>query len=247
MSILESCNSKKCAKITDIGRIRQLNEDSLHCGDNLWVVADGMGGHACGDVASQLAIQVIVDEFTQSANLVDAIAQAHDKVLEAGQKADGQKGMGTTVVALTCVDDEFEIAWVGDSRAYLWQPEQQSLAALTTDHSLVAGMVQKGIISQKQARLHPQRNMITRCLGSKKTTTFEVDKCRGLWQPEQQILLCSDGLSDEICESQMVEFLIKTGSKGDKLEQMVDAAKEAGGRDNISAILIDSPVANTTK
>ena len=242
MSILESNINKQCAKITDIGRIRKLNEDSLHCGDNLWVVADGMGGHACGDVASQLAIKVIVDQFTKSANLVNAIELAHEKVLEAGQKGEGQKGMGTTVVALTCVNDEFEIAWVGDSRAYLWQPQQQNLAALTTDHSLVAGMVQKGIISEKQARLHPQRNMITRCLGSKKTATFEVDKCQGLWQPDQQILLCSDGLSDEICESQMVELLLKAGSKGDKLEQMVDAAKDAGGRDNISAILIDSPV-----
>jgi serine/threonine protein phosphatase PrpC len=236
-------SQQRYADITDTGCVRKLNEDTVFSSDNLWLVADGMGGHACGDVASQLAAQTIVSEFSKSGCLREAIETAHAKVLEEGRNRQGQKGMGTTVVALFCDNnDEFEVAWVGDSRAYLWQANIYTLTPLTTDHSLVATMVSNGQLSAEQAKRHPKRHMITRCLGSKDSNAFDVDICQGAWQPKQKILLCSDGLSDAVSDEQISAFLEQQGSNDHKLELLLNAAKEAGGKDNISAILIDSPL-----
>ena len=228
--------------ISDVGCVRQLNEDTVYCSDNLWLVADGMGGHARGDVASQLAVATIVSEFFQNGKLVEAIEAAHARVLDVGRNSPDKKGMGTTVVAMSCYGTEYEVAWVGDSRAYLWQTGSDQLTPLTLDHSLVAGLVQSGIINAAQAKIHPQRNMITRCLGSKESTSFKVDSCHGVWQPKQHILLCSDGLTDELSEATITDLLCQGGGHEHILGQLVSAAKKAGGKDNISAILIDSPV-----
>ena len=229
------------ADITDTGCSRKVNEDTVFCSDNLWMVADGIGGHASGEVASELAVTTIVVEFTRNRSLVAAIKAAHAKVLEAGRKSATHYGMGTTVVAMSSFDDTFEIAWMGDSRAYLWQADGASLSPLTSDHTLTEGLIKSGIISAEQAKAHPQRHMLTRCVGANMGQDTKAEIRRGQWQPGQQILLCSDGLTNEISEAQIAAYLRQNCSNEDKLKKMVNAAKAAGGKDNISAILVDSP------
>jgi protein phosphatase len=241
-TMVKTYGRQQYAQLTDVGCVRQLNEDTVYCSDNLWLIADGMGGHACGDVASQLATRTIVSEFCRNGRLISAIEVAHSTVLEVGRPSPEKQGMGTTIVAMCFHGDEFEIAWVGDSRAYLWQPTDNQLTPLTTDHSLVEDLVQSGVINSLQAKIHPQRNMITRCLGSKDTASFKVDKSQGLWLPQAQVLLCSDGLTDEISETKIVELLQQGNGHEHTLSLLVDAAKEAGGKDNISVILVDSPL-----
>ena len=152
------------AGISDVGQKRERNEDSLFYDDKmgLYVVADGMGGQEAGEVASAIAVQTICEAIKQQASLTEAIERAHTAIGEASPELGGA-GMGTTVVALLTRDNDYEIAWVGDSRAYLWNLRQ--LKRLTRDHSMVQEMVDAGAISAEEADQHPQRNIITQSLG----------------------------------------------------------------------------------
>ncbi|TQV73059.1 serine/threonine-protein phosphatase [Aliikangiella marina] len=230
------------AHITDVGCVRELNEDTLYCDDRLWLVADGMGGHACGEVASQLAAETISNEFSKSGQLPKAIEAAHQKIVEAAESGNGQFGMGTTVVALTSNNVNYQVSWVGDSRAYLWDKNKQQLTQLSEDHSLMVRLLKSGLISAEDAKNHPQRHMITQCLGSVEIENVLVDNYFGSWQAGQQILLCSDGLSDDVSEAAMVDILQLEISSQEKLAKLTDIAKNLGGRDNISIVLVDSPV-----
>jgi protein phosphatase len=232
---------------SDVGCVRDLNEDSLFCGDNFWLVADGMGGHACGEVASQLAVETLVDEFDKTGDISESIQTAHRAILLEAQNNPNQAGMGTTVVCLSSFDDEYEIAWVGDSRAYLWDSETKQLSQLSEDHSLVVRLQKSGLITAEDARKHPQKHMITQCLGSKEMKQLDVDTYHNQWQPKQQVLLCSDGLTDEVEDSVIEGILAQEKSNQEKVEALIDSAKQAGGRDNISIILIDSPVTKKSR
>jgi len=229
------------AQITDVGCVRELNEDSLYCNNKLWLVADGMGGHACGEVASQLAAQEIALQYAESGSLTDAIQFAHTRIIESGEQGIGQTGMGTTVVALVVNDKGYEIAWVGDSRAYLWDKKRQKLTQLSEDHSLIVRLIKSGLISVADAKNHPQRHMITQCLGSLEIGDLQIDQYFAQWKVNQQILLCSDGLTDEISDEEIANVLAFDESNELILERLVKKAKQAGGKDNISLILIDSP------
>lgn len=137
--------------VTDVGNARELNEDSLFCSDNLWLVAGcwllvADGGHACGEVASRLAAKIIAEEYQRTANLVKAIEAAHHQIVEAGNKGQGQLGMGTTVVAAASRASAYEVAWVGDSRAYLWEQNNRPLRQVSEDHSLVTPLVKLGLV-----------------------------------------------------------------------------------------------------
>jgi len=235
-------NKIQYAQITDVGCVRELNEDTLFCNEELWLVADGMGGHACGEVASQLAAQTIAEEFSRSKKLPEAIEAAHKRIIDAAKSGNGQFGMGTTVVAVTSDDSEYQVSWVGDSRAYLWDSHRSRLTQLSEDHSLMVRLIKSGLISAEDAKVHPQRHMITQCLGSVEIEDISVDSQFGKWQAGQQILLCSDGLSDDVTEQQMASILQQKVSNQEKLAQLTDAAKKLGGKDNISIVLIDSPV-----
>ncbi|MET1256599.1 PP2C family protein-serine/threonine phosphatase [Aliikangiella maris] len=232
----------KYAYATDVGCVRELNEDSLFCSNNLWLVADGMGGHACGEIASQIAAETIAREFMGSGDLVRAIELAHSNILAASNDKVNQQGMGTTVVALTCKQNEYFVAWVGDSRAYLWDHCRSRLTQLTEDHSLIVRLVKSGLISVEEAQKHPQRHMITQCLGSVEIEQIKIDVNQDVWQANQQILLCSDGLSDELSDQEIARILKTHTDKLDKINALIEAAKSAGGRDNISVVLIDSPI-----
>ncbi|WP_444997282.1 Stp1/IreP family PP2C-type Ser/Thr phosphatase [Aliikangiella sp. IMCC44359] len=237
-------NNKRYAQATDVGCVRELNEDSLFCNENLWLVADGMGGHACGEVASGIATETIAREFMRTGDLVVAIERAHHNILDASKSKASQQGMGTTVVALTGDSEKYFVAWVGDSRAYLWDHARSRLAQISEDHSLIVRLVKSGLISAEEAQKHPQRHMITQCLGSVEIEQVNVDSYQDNWQANQQILLCSDGLTDELSDSDIAQILKNNTSKQTKLERLVEAAKKAGGKDNISVVLVDSPVAD---
>ncbi len=233
-------------QITDVGCVRELNEDSLYSSQNLWIVADGMGGHACGEVASQIAVEVISTDFAQNGALDQAVQRAHEAIIRAGSMDSGQTGMGTTVVAVYSKENAYEVAWVGDSRVYLWDKLKNQLKQITEDHSLVVRLVKSGLLSEAEAKTHPQRHMITQCLGSVEIKKLQVDVIREQWKPGQQLLLCSDGLSDDVSEDSIAEILRQQNSNKEKCENLVEAAKQAGGKDNISIILIDSPVSTNT-
>lgn len=229
--------------VTDVGCVRSLNEDSVFSGENLWLVADGMGGHVCGEIASELASLVIPREFSENGDLSAAIQQAHEEIIMAGKLGRGESGMGTTVVALSSNLSEYQVAWVGDSRAYLWDPlNGNRLTQLSEDHSLIVRLLNSGLITPEEAKNHPQRHMITQCLGSVELDKVQVDLIYGHWHSQQQILLTSDGLTDGVSDAEIAAILRQPLSSQEKLTLLVAAAKEAGGKDNISLVLVDAPI-----
>ncbi len=239
MTMAKSPKSRAAA-VCDTGCVRAHNEDAIYCGDDLWLIADGMGGHARGEVASRLAIEAVVQNFSANGDLLYAIEQAQKQIRSACEFSVDSRFMGTTIVALCCRGLSYEIAWVGDSRAYLWDVENQTLSQLTQDHSLVSDMVTKGLLTDEQAMSHPKRHVLTRCLGSHRLGNTDIGHIQRIWQPQQQILLCSDGLSDALSAAQLALVFTAQKDKPSLLQTMLDLVKTAGGDDNISAILIDA-------
>jgi len=232
------------AQLTDVGCLRDLNEDSIYSESGLWLLADGMGGHACGEVASALAIQEVRSSTSEGLSLDFAIQTSHQKIIDAGNSDSARAGMGTTIVALTSDDSNYQLAWVGDSRAYLWDKTQGSLTQISEDHSLMVRLINAGLISEQDALTHPQRHMITQCLGSVEIEQVKVDLLNNEWEYQQQILLCSDGLTDEVSERKIAEIMAAEINLDDKCLKLIESAKNNGGRDNISIIIIDSPIKN---
>ena len=240
----EQISEKRCefVEASDVGCVRELNEDSVHSEDGLWIVADGMGGHACGEVASAMAIEAISLGFSEQNSLADVIQTAHQKIVDSGQEDIARAGMGTTVVAMTCDQSHYKVAWVGDSRAYLWDKRLSKLTQLSEDHSLMVRLINAGLITKQDALTHPQRHMITQCLGSTEIQSVTVDQIEGDWDTGQQIILCSDGLTDEVSDRMISEVMASHMSIKEKTATLINSAKNAGGRDNISLIIVDSPV-----
>jgi len=230
------------AQATDVGCVRELNEDSIFSQSGLWLLADGMGGHACGEVASAMAIQQISEGFDNHGSLDNAIQAAHKQIIKAGLDDIAQSGMGTTIVAMVGDKLHFQIAWVGDSRAYLWDDRLTKLTQISEDHSLMVRLVNAGLITAEDAENHPQRHMITQCLGSTEIEQVKVDTIQRDWDSGQQILLCSDGLTDEVPDRLIAEIMGAQLSLQEKATALVKTAKQAGGRDNVSLIIVESPV-----
>lgn len=226
------------SQATHVGLLRENNEDAILSNPKigLWLVADGMGGHAAGEVASDIAKTVIEQEVLSGRNLASAINTAHQSVLQAAANGEGRYGMGSTVVALKSNGNEVEIAWVGDSRAYLWA--SGSLQALTTDHSYVQMLYQSGLISASEMYAHPEKNVITQCLGSTELETLNVDTINRRWQPRDWVLLCSDGLTDGVTDDEICALLSAAVDPEQAVQSLVRAALEKGGRDNISVIVV---------
>jgi PPM family protein phosphatase len=242
MTELNSENRFNYAAATDVGCVRELNEDAIYSEDGFWIVADGMGGHACGEVASAMAIEVISADYSEHGSLENAIQSAHLKIVESGTENIARSGMGTTVVAMTSSGANYHIAWVGDSRAYLWDQRLDKLIQLSEDHSLMVRLINAGLISKQDALTHPQRHMITQCLGSTEIQSVTVDQFDGEWDRQQQIILCSDGLTDEVSDRMIGQVMASDMNTQEKTTTLIKQAKQAGGRDNISLIIIDSPV-----
>lgn len=230
------------------GCVREHNEDALLCAPELglWAVADGMGGHQSGEVASAVAVATLREGVAAGQSLDNAVQAAHEAVLAAASGS----GMGTTLVAVKFDGVAFDLAWAGDSRAY--RVSAGRIVRLSHDHSLVQALVDAGQLSPKRARRHPQRNVVTQCLGQEHQA-LEVGLARGRLAPGELLLLCSDGLSGELEDRQIQAQCARAGSLDELVTRLLGQACDAGGRDNISCIVIKlaspetSAVANRSK
>jgi PPM family protein phosphatase len=229
--------------VTDPGRVRQNNEDALLVGDGgdetLFVVADGVGGFEAGEVASSIAIDVLRD-LGPDDTFEAAIEEANRRILAAGRGDDRLSGMSTTVVAArfggTRREPVVEIAHVGDSRAYLFRDGE--LKPVTEDHSLVAELVRSGDLTRDQAFEHPQKNLITRALGT--DDGVEVDTSVLPVEVGDRFVLCSDGLTDMVREDGVKEILARHPEDPETAaRELLSAALEAGGNDNITVVVVD--------
>ena len=218
---------------TDIGRVREKNEDSYLVEEPLFAVADGMGGHKGGDVASQLALETIEGEPT--ADLAQRLRDANAAVFERSQADRSVTGMGTTVTAVVVEGTSALFAHVGDSRAYLLRAGD--LRQLTDDHTLVARMVKSGEITEAEADVHPHRSVLTRALGTEPDVI--VDEFDVALTDGDSLLLCSDGLTGMVTEEQIVAILSAAPDPQDAANRLVRAANRAGGVDNITVVVID--------
>ncbi len=237
--------------LTDVGCVRASNEDSMGLFHdlNLFVVADGMGGHAAGEVASKMAIEQIKAYFTTSSTgngtsqdshlsnedkLLNAIAHANHQIFLSGSENASLNGMGTTVVALFSTDEESVIGFVGDSRLYLMQ--NGSLEQLTRDHSMVNDYVQKGLITAEAAEHHPQKHVLSRAMGTSPEVEVETFTRKPI--VGDTYLLCSDGLSNKLSASEMYTILKQSDNIHDASKQLVQSAIQKGGEDNITVLLV---------
>lgn len=228
------------AALTDVGRVRAHNEDALLCCAplNLWAVADGMGGHQRGEVASALALQELRRQVRHGATLPAAIGAAHAAILTEAATEAGSQGMGTTLVAVRFSAADFQLAWVGDSRAY--RIGAGRIEQLSRDHSWVQLMVDAGRLSSAEARQHPRRNQVTHCLGQTDGEP-QIDSLSGQLEPGELLLLCSDGLSGELDDDEILRLCSTAPTLEALVATLVEAAREHGGRDNISCIVLGRP------
>ena len=223
---------------TDIGCLRDHNEDSLVVTPPLFAVADGMGGHAAGEVASEIAVRVLSElapEHPDVEALGRAIEEANRAVIQAAREGRGRQGMGTTMTAAMLEGERLVIAQVGDSRAYLLH--QGKLQQLTRDHSLMADMIEAGQLTPEEARTHPQRSVITRALGSDAhlhPDIYEINVETG-----DRLLICSDGLSGMIFDDQIENTLRRVQDPQRCASQLVNEAIAADGHDNVTVIVAD--------
>ena len=231
---------------SDAGQLRSQNEDNQFAGPGLFVVADGMGGHLAGEVASEMAVTQLSERLPDSTehtldDLVQAIDDANTDIYEGSVTNPDQAGMGTTVTAIAVVADPhdgeaFGVANVGDSRGYVMRHGR--LRQITIDHSFVQELVAEGAITRDEARVHPRRNIVTRALGIEpmvRVDSWTMPIIRG-----DRFVLCSDGLVDEITDQHITEILATHQDDPDAAAQaLVDAANEAGGRDNVTVVVVD--------
>lgn len=228
---------------TDIGKVRQGNEDSyIFHPPQLFAVADGMGGHAAGEIASSIAVEVcrayVTAHMPDTSNpqevLLEAIQQANHKVYEASREQAGHSGMGTTLTAIWLADDQVYWAHVGDSRLYIWR--ENGLEQITSDHSLVWELFSSGSITHDEMHSHPQRNLLTRAVGTEATVRIDSGVCR--WTAGEGLLLCSDGLTTMLDDQQLNRLLADNQQLGTEhtAATLLAAANAAGGLDNITLL-----------
>jgi|GEM_PF-710680 len=234
---------------SDVGKVREINEDSLYVNSEggLFIVADGMGGHEGGEVASKMAVDIISEALKEGipadamkeevfALILQALFKANDEIRIKGEEDPLLRGMGTTIVLALCQGDEVYVAHVGDSRAYLIK--EKSIKRLTEDHSVVAQMVKAGNISREEAKTHKFRHMLSQALG---TSTYLAPDIQVFnWEKGDYILLCTDGLTDMLEDQELLSTVLEC-SKGEPeegCEMLVDLANKKGGRDNSTVILL---------
>lgn len=225
---------------TDVGRVREGNEDSYFVDADLFAVADGMGGHAAGDVASATAVEVIQQRRGEidprdPDSLAAIIREANRAIWEKSANDPSLRGMGTTCTMILIDGTQAQIAHVGDSRAYLYR--QGQIRQITEDHTLVSRMVREGKLKPEEAESHPQRSMITRALGV--DDEVEVDRSSLDLAQDDRIIICSDGLTGMISESDIADTLEHEAEPQAAAEMLVKRANQAGGQDNITVIVID--------
>lgn len=232
--------------ITDTGSKRKNNQDSIFFSDepvgslpNLYIVADGMGGHRAGDKASRMAIDITV-EFIKKSTLENPIAilkramiYANNEIYKSANKDPDLVGMGTTMVAAVALDGKLYVANVGDSRLYV---VNNDIRQITMDHSLVEEMIRSGELERKKGRNHPEKNIITKAMGSRDEVVpdfFEIDM-----EPDDKYVLCSDGLSNMVEDDEIRDIVVDYRDIEDATKALVDRANYYGGSDNISVVIV---------
>ena len=237
----------KAYALTDVGKCRSMNQDYVFCTTkpigklpNLFIVADGMGGHKAGDMASKFSVNTFVEQISVAENsnpitiISDAIKYTNAKLLELAASSEDYNGMGTTFVVATIIGKSVYVANVGDSRLYLMG---ESFRQITRDHSLVEEMVSIGTIGREEARTHSRKNVIRRAMGGSMDVLadfFEVEL-----SGNEAVFMCSDGLSNMIEDSGISSILCEDADIINKAEKLVRVANENGGKDNISLIIIE--------
>ena len=236
----------RATAVTDIGKTRAVNQDYVYtsvdrvgCLPNLFIVADGMGGHQAGDYASRYAIETFLDyiRHTESSNLIrvmdEGIAEANRKVLEKSFENEELAGMGTTMVAAVAQDGKLYVANVGDSRLYVIS---DMVRQITRDHSLVDEMVRLGELNPSEARSHPDKNIITRAIGAQKNVKadfFEVELAE-----DDYVLMCTDGLTNMVRDEEILDIVRSEKEPEAIAHKLVRMANDNGGRDNITVTII---------
>ncbi len=223
---------------TNIGLVREQNEDSLIAMPPLFALCDGMGGHEAGEVASGIAVKSLLDEAPIHADgkaLGRAVIAANRAVLAGAEQEKGRPGMGTTCTAAIVEGDHLVVAQVGDSRAYLLH--EGSLQQITRDHSLVADLVDAGRITEDEARVHPQRSIITRALGNDPDMVPDIYELAV--EPGDRLMLCSDGLYGMVVDPVIEKVTKETPDPSECVDELIKAALDAGGADNVSVIVVD--------
>ena len=236
--------------LSDVGCIRELNED-CYCicgfGDNsergFCILADGMGGHNAGEVASQNAVKLIAEEMNRllesgekeiPGQLSRAVSAANTGVYTMASENPIHRGMGTTVVTAFIDDGTAYVANVGDSRAYAVRDDE--IVQITTDHSVVSELLMRGTITKEEARLHPQKNIITRAVGTDKSVRTDIFEYN--YSPGDVMIICSDGLSTMLDDNRILEIIKSKKTSEDTVNSLIAAAKDEGGLDNITVICI---------
>ena len=234
---------------TNVGRKRKSNQDTVGVYTNqvgmvIGIVADGMGGHQAGDTASQIAVTGLGTSWEKTALetqddvakwIVESIQRENKKIYQEGSNDPDKFGMGTTVVVAALLDDQILVAHVGDSRGYIIR--DQNIKQLTSDHSLVNELVKTGEITSDMAENHPRKNVLLRSVGV--PGEVEVDVSTAPIKGEDFILLCSDGLSNMLSAQEMKRIILQEKPLAEKVADLINGANEAGGRDNITALLMD--------
>lgn len=243
-------DSMKAIYKTDTGKIRSHNEDNggvFFDGENylLSIVADGMGGHLAGDVASSLTLSFITEKWKSLEGnletkqetmtwLETVIGEANNYVLNYANENEECRGMGTTIVVALCTQSFASIANVGDSRCYLFNGEE--LTQITEDHSLVNELVRSGQLSKQDAQYHPKKNVLLRALGTEHY--IDIDTLSIDWNEGDMLLLCSDGLTNKVDDSTLTEILISQSTIEEKASRLIELANGAGGEDNITLSIV---------
>ncbi len=248
----------KAYAITDIGMKRVMNQDYVHLSqervgvlDNLFIVADGMGGHRGGGYASRMAVETIVGAASETEpdadglpedvvertaqTLVDAIQKANLEIWKTSLEDERYSGMGTTVVAASIAEEELVVANVGDSRLYV--ADEEGIRQITQDHSYVEELVRTGGISREQARRHRDRNIILRAVGVERD--LKVDCFFVPVKPGDKVLLCSDGLTNMLEDEEICGILNENAALEERARHLVESANERGGWDNISVVIVE--------
>lgn len=232
-------------QISNTGRVRRNNQDCIltdeECG--LWVVADGMGGHTGGAEASRIACNAVNEGVSHGMPLADAFEVAHSRVRSAQETDPSLHDMGTTLVAVHENNSGFEIAWVGDSRLYRYNCDDSEFECLTRDHNVAGRLLQSGRITADEARDHPQRHILTDCIGQREGLPT-IESIHLEWRSGDRLLLCTDGLNGELPDDELAQWLSADRTPRSAAEALASKALDAGGRDNISLIVLDAPHAS---
>lgn len=237
----------KTFSITDIGRLREMNQDYVYTSDtpvgalpSLFLVADGMGGHNAGDYASKFTVETVVSLLTELPGtdprelLSRAIKEANERLIAEAESDPSLRGMGTTLVALVLDGENMLVANVGDSRLYV---VGESITQITVDHSLVQEMVRIGEMDAKEARTSPEKNIITRAIGAE--ANLEIDFFERKVSPGDEILMCTDGLTNMVDDEDIRRIIAGQRDVVEKAMRLVQAANENGGKDNITVVIVN--------